>query len=171
MQPNATRKTPGLPVPARPDPAGLALVEGAPLQLAGLVYEADCDLKPSQHKAIAALAAGATVAAAAAASGVDRATLWRWRNEGVDFICALNRALRDQADAIAAARRELALEAVVAIRSLLGADNPPAIRLRAATAALQGVGGLDAPQVGETDPDALRRQREQARLWDALTGD
>jgi hypothetical protein len=115
-------------------------------------YEPDVDLEPAQHKAIAVLATGGTVAAAATAAGVDRVTVWRWRTQDTEFAAALNRALRDQAEAIATQRRALACEAIATIRELMmGPYTPRAIRLRAAQAALNAVGGLAVPAYGATD--------------------
>lgn len=51
---------------------------------------AESELAPKQVAALAVIASGGTLSAAAAAGGVDRATLYRWRKEDPQFIAALN---------------------------------------------------------------------------------
>jgi len=51
---------------------------------------AESELAPRQVAALAVIASGGTLSAAAAAGGVDRATLYRWRKEDPQFIAALN---------------------------------------------------------------------------------
>lgn len=118
------------------------------------------DPSPTQLKAIEALAAGATYGAAAAAAGVDRATLYRWRRDDAAFIAGLNRALRDRADAMRAELRGLASEAVETIRELMR-GGPEGVRLRAAQAALSVSGGLEVPSYGATEAEAIREEWER----------
>ena len=56
----------------------------------GMVPVADSKLPPRQVAALAVIASGGTLSAAAAAGGVDRATLYRWRRDDAQFIAALN---------------------------------------------------------------------------------
>jgi hypothetical protein len=129
------------------------------------LYEPDADLAPAQHVAIGVLAGGGTVADAATAAKVARVTIWRWKTGDAGFAAALNRALRDQADAIKVERRALAAEAIQVIRALMAPGTPPAVQLRAAVAALEAAGGITDPSYGATDPAELKRKWDR----DALT--
>lgn len=55
-----------------------------------MVPVAESELAPRQVAALSVIASGGTLSAAAAAGGVDRATLYRWRKEDPQFIAALN---------------------------------------------------------------------------------
>ena len=68
------------------------------------------------------------------------------------------------ADAIAAERCVVAAEAMQVIRELLRPDVSPTIRLRAAQAALEAVGGIQDPGVGETDSDSLKKKWDHAAM-------
>ena len=70
---------------------------------------------------------------AAVAAGVDRSTVYRWMGSDPVFAAELNRARRDQAEAIRGELRDLAAEAVRTLRHLVTSQYvPPAVRLRAA---------------------------------------
>jgi hypothetical protein len=81
-----------------------------------------------------ALLAGLDDTAAAAAANVQRPTLNRWKNHDADFISAMNIARRDLAAGFLDGLRALYGDAVAVIRDGLDAEQPIAIRLRAAEA-------------------------------------
>ncbi len=170
MKPNATSS----PITALAPPSGGTIAVTTTAAAAGQTqvsrwqYEPDTDLTPTQHKAVAVLASGGTVVGAATAAGVDRVTVWRWRTGDAEFAAALNRALRDQADFIAAERRGLVAEAVTTIRELMGPGSPPALRLRAAVAALEAAGGITDPSFGDTNPADIKKAWDRATLFRAL---
>ena len=99
-----------------------------------------------------ALLAGLDDTAAAAAANVQRPTLNRWKNHDADFISAMNIARRDLAAGFLDGLRALYGDAVAVIRDGLDAEQPIAIRLRAAEAIIKNI----APPDGETDAEAIR---------------
>jgi hypothetical protein len=105
-----------------------------------------------QQRALNALLAGLDDTAAAQAANVQRPTLNKWKNHDADFISAMNIARRDLADGFLDGLRALYTDAVSVIRDGLDAENPPAVRLRAAEAIIKNI----APPDGETDPEAIR---------------
>jgi hypothetical protein len=120
---------------------------------------------PEQGRALAALLAGQGVTAAAAAAGVDRRTVTRWRTSNAQFV-SLYRSLK--AELFEATRAELlvlAPKAVRTIKSLLTRrTTPPGVRLRAAVAVLESVAAM--PQDGSADLDDVENEigrRERAR--------
>ena len=109
-------------------------------------------ITPRQERAMHVLLAGGDDTAAAQAANVQRPTLNRWKNHDPDFISAMNIARRDLADGFADSLRALYGDAVAVIRDALDAENPPAVRLRAAEAIIKNL----APPDGDTDPEAIR---------------
>ncbi len=132
------------------------------------------DLTPSQCRAVAALAGGATITAAASAAGVSRPTVYAWIDSAPAFAVELNRARAEQHEAIRGELRGLATAAVRTLRELIESPaTPPAVRLRAALAVLASVG---AEAVGPTDPAEVengianaRESRELSRLMNGLS--
>ncbi|MBK7398988.1 MAG: helix-turn-helix domain-containing protein [Myxococcales bacterium] len=110
-----------------------------------------------KETALLLLAEGASPAEVTAATGVHRATLWRWRNEDVDFSSRLAE-LRAQhleahrADLSAAVGRALA-RIVALVDDPLA---PPAVQLRAAECILDraGIGASSASEVPIVPLDA-----------------
>ncbi|MFN3322010.1 MAG: SEC-C metal-binding domain-containing protein [Bryobacteraceae bacterium] len=96
------------------------------------------DLTPSQLRAIQALAAGATVTAAAEAAEVHRDTIYEWRRSRPAFASAVagaKAACEAQLHEQLAALAHLALAALQQL--LQDSSTPPAVRLRAALAVLR----------------------------------
>src|SRR3954466_14149234 len=58
------------------------------------------DLTPPQSRAVAALASGATISAAAVAAGVSRPTVYAWIDKVPAFVAELNRERAEQHEAI-----------------------------------------------------------------------
>ncbi len=97
------------------------------------------ELTPSQEKVIAALVAGRTKTEAAIEAEIDRSTIYRWLREDAVFVAELNRAKLEQREAFEAEFRGLASCAFDTIRDLLTDTKvPPATRLKAALAVVQG---------------------------------
>ena len=127
------------------------------------------EIEPEQAEVITALVRGATITDATRRANVDRSTFYLWLKSDAAFEAELNRAKREQRDALRAQLRELAGVAMSTVREMLtGPDVPPVVRLRAAIAVLQSVGTLEPEEIGETDPAAIweRRQFTLAGLLD-----
>ena len=126
------------------------------------------EISPARREAIAALVAGATITAAAAAVGVGRTTLHRRLRED-EVVAELNGAKHEAADAIRGELRRLAPAAVQAPRGILTAPAAPATaRLRATEMALRAIGGTAAGSIGPTGPASVRQRREWDRDADRL---
>jgi hypothetical protein len=125
------------------------------------------DLTPAQCRAVAALAGGATIAAAAEAAGVSRPTVYAWMDSVPAFVAELNRWQAEQHEAIRAELRNLATAAVRTLHELVESPAiPPAVRLRAALAVLEEV---RFERIGPTDP-AHVEQDHRSRELDRLLG-
>ena len=111
------------------------------------------ELSADQAAALDLLLAGQTVTAAAAAVGVARETVSRWRNSDANFQAAYNAALQSAYDAAAARLLDARARAVERLAALV--DSPdPAIALKAAGALLRVT--VERPR-GETDPAELAK--------------
>lgn len=120
----------------------------------------------AQLKALGPLASGQAISHVAASAGVDRTTVYRWLRDDAAFVAEFNRRKGENVDAIQAELRTMARRAVDVLRQLLDSkDTPASVRFRVALAVLGTVGGIQAPDVGETDPSdiehAWRMKRER----------
>jgi DNA-binding transcriptional MerR regulator len=89
-------------------------------------------LSPVQAQVVAALAAGASISAAAKAAGVHRSTVHNWLNEP-DFSTQFDTSRQDYVESIRDQVRYLSALALDTIRQLLeNPETPPSVRLRAA---------------------------------------
>ena len=123
-------------------------------------------LAPQQAEVIVALVGGATVTDATKQASVDRGTFYLWLKSDANFQAELNRARREQADAMRAQLRGLADTAVSTVREMLtGADVPAGVRLKAALAVLQSIGTLEPERIGETGPHRI----ESSLIFEQLT--
>ena len=112
----------------------------------------DLALTPAQTVAAASLAGGSGASEAARAAGVSRGTVYQWADADADFASEVNRARREQRDALRSELRGLTADAVKSLRDLMTADAPAPVRLRAALAVLR-VAGADAPEeIGPVHP-------------------
>lgn len=98
-------------------------------------------LTARQRRAVAALVSEPTVARASGASGVSRATLYRWLNEP-SFEAVLTRAQGDALRESVARLSGLMLASLGELAKTLTQSPNPALRLRAADIALRHVLGL-----------------------------
>ena len=114
-----------------------------------LSYELEAD----QAAALDLLLAGQTVTAAAAAAGVARETVSRWRNSDAAFQGAYNAALQSVYDAGQARLLEARGKALDRLAALVD-SNDPAIALKAAAALLRVEVARPA---GDTSPARLER--------------
>ncbi len=110
-------------------------------------------LTPDQAAALDQLLGGRTVTEAAAAVGVARETLSRWRTNDPAFQAAYNAAMKSAYEAAEARLLDARARAVERLAALV--DSPdPAIALKAAAALLRVP--AERPR-GETDPAELAR--------------
>jgi hypothetical protein len=124
------------------------------------------ELAPEQAEVILALVQGATVTDATRQASVDRTTFYLWLKSDANFQAELNRAKKEQVDAMRSELRSLADAAVTTLREMLtGTDVPAGVRLKAALAVLQSVGTLDPEPIGETD----RQRIESGLIFDQMT--
>jgi hypothetical protein len=112
-------------------------------------------LSPAQEAALAALVAGQSVTATAAAVGVARCTVHAWLRDDYAFKAAYNRGRKDLHAIFHARLMSLAAKAAGCVERALDAGDA-----RAALALLRGLGLLTgAPAaVGSDDPQVLEDQ-------------
>ena len=123
-------------------------------------------LTPKQIEVIEALASGASVTDAARGAGVDRSTVYLWMRNGGNFEAELNLARRECADTMRARLRELAEDAVKAVRELMtDTDVSAAVRLRAALSVLQGLGAMDESR---GDLAMIEKWRATSEKWESF---
>ena len=122
--------------------------------------ESTAVLGPEQTAVITALIAGSTVTDATKQANVDRTTFYFWLKSDASFQAGLNRAKREQMDAMRVQLRGLADTALSTVQQMLtGPEVPAGVRLRAALAVLQSVGTLEVEEIGKTDPEAITAER------------
>ncbi len=118
--------------------------------------ESTAVLGPEQTAVITALVAGATVTDATKQANVDRTTFYLWLKSDASFQAELNRAKREQMDAMRAQLQGLADAALSTVRDMLtGTDVPAGVRLKAALAVLQSAGTLEPEPIGKVDPQKI----------------
>lgn len=123
-------------------------------------------LTPKQIEVIEALASGASVTDAARGAGVDRSTVYLWMRNGGNFEAELNLARRECADTMRARLRELAEDAVKAVRELMtDTDVSAAVRLRAALSVLRGLGAMDESR---GDLAMIEKWRATSEKWESF---
>ena len=113
------------------------------------------ELSAEQVTALDLLLAGQTITAAAAAVGVARETVSRWRNSDANFQAAYNAALQSAYDAAAARLLDARARAVERLAALVDAEDE-ATALRAAAALLRV--GVERPEGPTTAAGVERRQ-------------
>ena len=111
------------------------------------------ELEADQAAALDLLLAGQTVTAAAAAVGVARETVSRWRNNDPAFQAAYNAALQSAHDAMSKKLIDARARAIDTLAGLLDSDDQ-ATALKAAAALLRVE--IDRPK-GYTNPAAVER--------------
>lgn len=111
------------------------------------------DLTPDQAAALELLLSGQTITAAAAAVGVARETVSRWRNNDPAFQGAYNAALQSAYDAMSKKLLDARARAIDTLADLLEADDH-GLALKAAAALLRVE--VERPK-GYTNPVAIER--------------
>jgi hypothetical protein len=131
--------------------------------------ELDRVLTPAQLAAVEVLAAGGTVAAAAAA-GVARRVAAGWRTDDPVFLGELNARKQDRLDLVQGRLRGLAEKAIEALARMIEDDGlPGAVRLRAIQLVLAASGGLGkADEIGPCEPAAAKRAISRRRMEELL---
>lgn len=104
--------------------------------MARKAYQQNYELTPDQAAALDLLLAGQTITAAAAAVGVARETVSRWRNSDPTFKAAYNAAMQSVYDAGQARLLDVRTKALDRLAELVDAKDP-AIALKAAAALLR----------------------------------
>jgi len=120
-------------------------------------------LTAPQEAALEALLAGATVTDAAAAAGVDRVTLWRWRTTVPAFEAALNTGRVQLREAYQGRLYALAGRAVDTVEAAVEGGD-----VKAALAVLRGLELLARVPIGNTDPAGVRVEQERAQLYASM---
>lgn len=116
------------------------------------------ELEPKQVEALDLLLSGSSVTEAAAALGVARETVSRWRNSDPAFIAAYNAAIQSAWEATQSQLLTARGQAVKRLTELLDGDDQ-ATALKAAVALVR----LDLPRPkGDVDPEKVAR-------WQVLT--
>lgn len=119
-------------------------------------------LTAKQHQAIALLADGQSVSAAARALGIHRTTIHYWRRTDPAFALALNDADRDSAHHWRSATQARAEKALTALDEVLDNERTPAtVRLKAVLHVLNTATSLPAV-VDPIEQDLLTRERQKA---------
>lgn len=125
-------------------------------------------LTQQQMNAIGLIMEGKSDRAVAEAVGVTRQTVNEWRNRDIIFIAALNKERIELWREARERLKSLTAQAVDVLGRQLESSDPK-IALAAARHILQVnnlLGGMDAPKVGLTDPEAIimERLRSEARV-------
>ncbi len=98
----------------------------------------ESELKEAQLKIIDALARGSTVAAAASAAGVSRATFYRWHNAQPHFVAAIHEAQADYTRLVRERLNRLSQKAISRLDALLDDPKTPHwVTLKTALAILE----------------------------------
>ena len=122
------------------------------------------ELSPTQFRIIADLISGASMVDAAEASGVDRSTIYRWKQDVPAFAEALRRARNEISDRLRDGYRTLAANAIETVAEILrAADTPPGVRLRAAMEILQRVEAVEAVSSGRAPAPSPPRRSPAAK--------
>ena len=114
--------------------------------------DATIELKPAQEAALEALLLGDSITGAAAAAGVDRSTIHRWKKEP-EFIAAFNRARKEQVDAFACRLWKLSEKAFSTLETALDSGD-----VRAAMTVIREFGRLPT-DIGSADPAKVRQDQ------------
>ena len=123
----------------------------------------------SRTRVFDALASGVYPDRAAEVAGMGPKAVRAGLADDPEFIAALNRTRREQADWLRAEVRSLATEAVSALRNLIsGPDVPPAVRLRASLAILGAAGAMSEETIGPTTAEAVRAEQTRRGLLGSL---
>ncbi|MCU0637024.1 MAG: helix-turn-helix domain-containing protein [Methanothrix sp.] len=132
-------------------------------------------LSQEQMNAIDYLLKGQSDRAAAEAVGVNRQTIWDWRNNDPLFIAELNRQRVEHWSEARERLKSLANRALDVVEQQLNSDDPRAA-LAAAKYVLQGtrlLGDTDLPVKGPTTPEEVllpELRREARQEWEAKNG-
>lgn len=126
-------------------------------------------LSVKQENAIDLLVLGKTDQEVAEAVGVSRQTVNEWRNHDPVFIAELNFVRQEFWSAEKEHLRSLVRKAVAVLEGDLDGEDPR-LRQSAAIHVLRTVGlyGQKMNPFGPTTPEAVLREREEARVWSEL---
>ena len=127
------------------------------------------ELSPRQVEVLAILADGNSIAEASRRTGVSRTTVHDWLNRNPVFATGLNRIKAERLESLRSDIHSLAAPALETLRGVLtDAEQPAAVRLKAALAVLDRVGAGQPEVIGPTDPSVIRRERQRTMMRDSL---
>ena len=110
------------------------------------------DLEPQQVEAVGLLLSGKTITETAAALGVARETVSRWRHANAEFEALYNEGLRSTWEAGRVRLEEARGKAIARLVELMGSEEP-AVALKAAMALVR----IDIPEPkGSVNPEHIR---------------
>ena len=126
--------------------------------------EKQTELSAQQQQAVILLAGGKTVTETAAAVGVERETVSRWKNHDAQFTSALTYQQADLWDAAADKLRASILKAADALDELLEHEDE-SIRLRAIGLAYRALGSYpEKGRIEAQEPESINLTRSM-RAW------
>lgn len=117
-------------------------------------------LSPAQTLALLALVAGQSVSQAAVAAGVERTTIHRWLSKDPLFAAEFNAARLELAESVQSGIRQLADDAIAALRDLMRPNTPAKIRLQVVEMVLARA----AERCGSPLPDEIQEEIERREL-------
>ncbi len=120
-------------------------------------------LTPPQQQALALLASGQRIEEISRSLGINRSTLWRWRQEP-QFIAEWNQLLHEIKEVQERVLLELQQRAMGALEDCLNSRNEM-VKLRASLTILDKIEGL---RVGSTEATQISRNQQQAARMDEL---
>ena len=122
--------------------------------------ETKIELNPKQELVLAKLMSGLSIARVSKQVKVSRATIYRWKNDDLNFIAALNRAKRDLREVAHARLSLLALDAIECLESCIASSPSTALAVLRGLGLLSGV----ANKIGSDDPQLLSAEKMQELL-------
>ena len=120
-------------------------------------------LTPPQQQALALLASGQRIEEISRSLGINRSTLWRWRQEP-QFIAEWNQLLHEIKEVQERVLLELQQKAMRALEDCLNSRNEM-VKLRASLTILDKIERL---RVGSTEATQILRNQQQTARMDEL---
>jgi len=132
-------------------------------QIIQTIMEITMEVATKKQQALSLLASGSPMETVANNLGVHRSTLWRWKKDP-KFVAEWNKMLDEMKERQTLALVKLQEEAIRALYSCLNSSNDT-VRLSAALSVMERVDDL---KVGYTEPEQIRRNREQQDQFQQL---
>ena len=132
-------------------------------QIIQTIMEITMEVATKKQQALSLLASGSPMETVANNLGIHRSTLWRWKKDP-KFVAEWNKMLDEMKERQTLALVKLQEEAIRALYSCLNGSNDT-VRLSAALSVMERVDDL---KVGYTEPEQIRRNREQQDQFQQL---